>query len=200
MDKLKYIKIENEDGTLSDNIPIGADASNIDTADGKSNLKADLSSINVELNKKEIKINNLENKVNALSNGSPIAADGVEQMVDHNKIYINIQDGYWYYYNGTNWQQGNIYQSMYIGNNQIQNYMLRTKDIYAENLKFMRSILPFANQVVNAKLSGYNTSTFLLDFDYNSNDFITFIFNESDLQNLGEIRFSFNNSVIYHNK
>ena len=34
MDKIKYIKIEDENGNLSDNIPIGADASNIDTADG----------------------------------------------------------------------------------------------------------------------------------------------------------------------
>lgn len=34
MDKLKYIKIENEDGTLSENIPIGADAVNIETAGG----------------------------------------------------------------------------------------------------------------------------------------------------------------------
>lgn len=48
MDKLKYIKIEAEDGQLSDNIPIGVDASNIDTNDGKSNLEADLSSINVK--------------------------------------------------------------------------------------------------------------------------------------------------------
>lgn len=34
MDKLKYIKIENEDGSLSDAIPIGADAKNIDLAAG----------------------------------------------------------------------------------------------------------------------------------------------------------------------
>lgn len=34
MDKLKYIKIENEDGTLSDAIPIGAEAANIETAGG----------------------------------------------------------------------------------------------------------------------------------------------------------------------
>lgn len=30
MEKIKYIKIEDENGNLSDNIPIGADASNID--------------------------------------------------------------------------------------------------------------------------------------------------------------------------
>lgn len=30
MDKLKYVKIENEDGSLSDNIPLGVDAENVD--------------------------------------------------------------------------------------------------------------------------------------------------------------------------
>ena len=34
MDKIKYVKIENEDGSLSDNIPIGAEAVNIETAGG----------------------------------------------------------------------------------------------------------------------------------------------------------------------
>lgn len=41
MDKLKYIKIEHEDGTFSDYIPIGADAINIDTKNG-SNLETEL--------------------------------------------------------------------------------------------------------------------------------------------------------------
>ena len=30
MDKLKYVKIENDDGSLSENIPIGVDAKNVD--------------------------------------------------------------------------------------------------------------------------------------------------------------------------
>lgn len=47
-DRIKKIKIKQTDGTFSDYIPIGANASNIDTNDGKSNLEADLSSINVK--------------------------------------------------------------------------------------------------------------------------------------------------------
>ena len=35
MDKLKYIKIQNEDGSYSGVIPVGADAANIDLANGK---------------------------------------------------------------------------------------------------------------------------------------------------------------------
>ena len=112
MDKLKYIKIENEDGTLSDAIPIGAEAANIETAGGGSNLEVDLASINANLNAKETRINNLESKTNALSNGSPLPADGVEQMTDHNKIYVNTQDGYWYYFNNEEWIKGEIYQAV----------------------------------------------------------------------------------------
>ena len=112
MDKLKYIKIENEDGTLSDAIPIGAEAANIETAGGGSNLEVDLASINANLNAKETRINNLESKTNALSNGSPLPADGVAQMTDHNKIYVNTQDGYWYYFNNEEWIKGEIYQAV----------------------------------------------------------------------------------------
>ena len=112
MDKLKYIKIENEDGTLSDAIPIGAEAANIETAGGGSNLEVDLASINANLNAKETRINNLESKTNALSNGSPLPADGIEQMTDHNKIYVNTQDGYWYYYNNDEWIKGELYQAV----------------------------------------------------------------------------------------
>ena len=32
MDKLKYVKIENDDGTLSENIPVGVDAENVDVS------------------------------------------------------------------------------------------------------------------------------------------------------------------------
>lgn len=31
MDKLKYVKIEQEDGTLSENVPIGVEAQNVET-------------------------------------------------------------------------------------------------------------------------------------------------------------------------
>lgn len=48
MEKLKYIKIEHEDGTLSENVPIGADASNIDVSASKT-LNTKLSEIDGSL-------------------------------------------------------------------------------------------------------------------------------------------------------
>lgn len=44
MDRIKKLKIKKQDGTFSDYIPIGADAENIDTADGES--------VEIKLNKK----------------------------------------------------------------------------------------------------------------------------------------------------
>ena len=46
MDKLKYVKIEDEDGIISDSIPIGADAENIDMANGN-NLENTIGTIDV---------------------------------------------------------------------------------------------------------------------------------------------------------
>ena len=53
----------------------------------------------------------METKTNALTNGSPLAADSIERMTDTSKIYVNTTDGYWYYYNGSSWTKGDIYQS-----------------------------------------------------------------------------------------
>ena len=39
MDKLKYVKIENDDGSLSENIPIGVDAENVDVSIAGGGLK-----------------------------------------------------------------------------------------------------------------------------------------------------------------
>ena len=114
MDKLKYIQIENEDGSLSENIPIGAEAINIETAGGGSNLEVDLASINANLTQKTTQINNLENKTDALSM-APIPVSSVSDMIDTNKIYLNTTNNYWYYYNGSAWTQGGVYQAITEG-------------------------------------------------------------------------------------
>lgn len=125
MDKLKYIKIENEDGSLSDNIPLGVDAENVDTNDGSTveielnNLKNkdssqdnSINNLNNKINIQDNSINNLKNQINSLASGSPLAASSVSEMTDTTKIYVNTNDGHWYYYNGTNWADGGVYQGM----------------------------------------------------------------------------------------
>lgn len=110
MDKLKYIKIEDENGNLSEQIPIGADAINIDTSSG-SNVQSELSLLkNKDINI-DNDIKNIQNQIKSLANGSPLVADNISNMIDKTKIYVNISDGHWYYWNGAIWTDGGIYQA-----------------------------------------------------------------------------------------
>lgn len=58
-----------------------------------------------------IKTNQIETKVNQAIGIQPIPVSSTSGMTDTTKIYVNTTDGYWYYYNGTQWTQGGIYQS-----------------------------------------------------------------------------------------
>lgn len=132
MDKLKYIKIENEDGTLSDNVPIGADAENIDVSNNKS-LDIKLSeidnavnaaqttannatnSISTEIAHRVFDVSNLQSQISSLASGGPAGVYATVAALtsadpDHSKIYIVTADGHWYYYNN-GWQDGGLYQA-----------------------------------------------------------------------------------------
>lgn len=78
MDKLKYIKIKQEDGTYSEEVPVGVDASNVDMSDGRT-LPETLGLIDVdangtvkqqldELNKNKVNKNDYNNKISELKN------------------------------------------------------------------------------------------------------------------------------------
>lgn len=68
MDKIKYVKIENEDGSLSDNIPIGAEAVNIETAGGGSNLEEDLEQIQIDITNIGNSLNQARNNIIKIQN------------------------------------------------------------------------------------------------------------------------------------
>jgi len=57
------------------------------------------------------KLDALENKVDALNDLSPEVVSSTSDMTDHSKLYLNTSDGYWYYYNGTQFVQGGEYNS-----------------------------------------------------------------------------------------
>lgn len=63
--------------------------------------------------------NQLQNEINSLSNGSPLVASSTSGMTDTTKVYVNTTDGYWYYYDGSNWTQGGVYQSTGIADESI---------------------------------------------------------------------------------
>lgn len=76
------------------------------------------------------RIANIETEVSRLTSGSP---SGVYATVaaltaadpDHSKIYLVTADGNWYYYNGTTWTSGGVYQSTGIDNFSISYQKLK---------------------------------------------------------------------------
>ena len=95
-----------KDGTLTQLI------NNIFT-DLKNDYFALQTSVNSEIASMNKKIDN------SVSN-YPLVADSIDKMTDKSKIYVNTSDGNWYYYNGTNWISGGIYQAEKISPNNIQ--------------------------------------------------------------------------------
>lgn len=56
-------------------------------------------------------LNEQNNKINSIANGSPIPVNSIGNMTDTSKIYVLTSDGNWYYYNGSSWVIGGVYQS-----------------------------------------------------------------------------------------
>lgn len=134
MDKLKYIKLENPDGSYSESIPLSVDGNYIDI-NGDSLIeklaeKASLSSVEA-----------IQNKIIGLENGSPLVANSINEMTDISRTYVNTMDGNWYYYDGQNWVPGGIYQSTALDNKQITPDKLNNLNTY--NLK---NIFKYSNR------------------------------------------------------
>ena len=64
-------------------------------------------------------IEEINTKVEAVASGSPLVATSTSDMTDQDRIYVNTTDGYWYYYNGTAWTQGGIYQATALDNDNL---------------------------------------------------------------------------------
>lgn len=63
------------------------------------------------INTQNAQISVINQKVDSALNGSPIPVDSMDDMTDTDKIYVYVVDGNWYYYNGSAWVSGGVYQS-----------------------------------------------------------------------------------------
>lgn len=75
--------------------------------------------LNPYIEEQNTKIENINNKVNSISSGVPIPVDNISKMIDTTKAYLLVTDGNWYYYNGSKWVAGGVYQSTSINNNSV---------------------------------------------------------------------------------
>ena len=131
MDKLKYIKLENEDGSYSSSIPLAVDSDHVDV---NGNPLTD------ELNNKanNSSIVNLQNQINSLASGSPLVASSVSEMTDTSRIYVNSTDGHWYWYDGSSWRNGGVYQATGISAEEIQNINIKSKNIRPNSIAYFK--------------------------------------------------------------
>lgn len=102
MDKIKYVKLEQSDGSYSDSIPLAVDSDYVDVNGN---------TLTNELNNKATK-----DEVQAVASGSPAEVyTTVEALItadpNHSKIYVVTADGHWYYYKNNQWTDGGKYQA-----------------------------------------------------------------------------------------
>ena len=98
------------------------------------------------IDEQNTKIDNINNKLNSLASGSPIPVSSTTEMTNTSKVYVNTTDGNWYYYNGTSWVVGGVYQATGVAGQSI------TYDKLNNNL--------FNNSLVYAKITKpYETDT-----------------------------------------
>ena len=134
MDKLKYVKIENEDGSLSDNIPLGVDAENVDvtSAGGSQNLAdyisvndGKINSINSQIDDLQDNNTSLSNQIKSLSSGSPKGSyTTVSELKTANPdtgVYIIQEDGHIYSWikDSSKAVDLGIYQAIKLANNSV---------------------------------------------------------------------------------
>ena len=163
----------------------------------KLQIENELYEIKDDVSRKNIE--ELNSKVYSLSNGNPLTASSIDEMTDITKIYVNTTDGYWYYYNGSEWIAGGVYQSSEIPDYSIDNIKIKPKDITINNIDYYDDLLLLAIETKhNTKITGYDNTTFLPSYSENS-DFNTYIFNMSSLEKYKSVsnKYGYDNSVTY---
>lgn len=63
-------------------------------------------------------------QLSTLTSATPIVVSSASGMTDTTRIYVLSTDGHWYWYNGTNWIDGGVYQARTIENGSIVKSML----------------------------------------------------------------------------
>jgi hypothetical protein len=129
--ELKLIKVDKE---LADIVQDQGDITQLNTTDKSSivnaikevksqaNSKAD----QVSLNTTNTNVSTLQSQVAGLSNGAPVPVTLASQMTDpaKNYNYMGSETGYTaghlYYWNGSAWADGGVYQAMAIAPNSVQ--------------------------------------------------------------------------------
>ena len=126
-------------------------------------LLNDLDATKAELSSR---IKDIENeKADKSMIGSPHVAKTYSEMTDTSKIYVytgsgeGYINGNWYYYNGTSWESGGVYNSQAIGDFSINSNTVNS--IMINKVVTTKFGLIRGSQSRISKLLGYDTSAFV---------------------------------------
>ena len=190
--KIKEIKIINQDESTAI-ADIGADAQNVDY--NNTTVKDELDKLNVTNNSLINKQTNLQSQVSSLASGSTAGVYATVAALtsadpDHSKIYVVTANGNWYYYNGTTWVSGGIYQSTGIAEKSIQTGYF--SDLIREKTLIMENAL---ERLQYTKQDGYYSANTQTIAYHEHNQFIAYDVNVSAGQKLNLKTFLSNNTI-----
>lgn len=130
-------KNDEQDTEISNEVTARTNADN--------NLRDSLEAqLNTEINNRINADSNLQSQISGLASGSPLVATSTSQMTDTTKIYVNTTDGNWYYYNGSSWVSGGVYQASVNS--------LAVENTTAISRLLFDGILPCMNYIDNANV------------------------------------------------
>lgn len=112
------------------------------------NVEDEIQTMNTGINNK---LDAMDAKVNTLTSISPIAVGSVSDMTDHSKLYLLTTDGYWYYWDGSAWAAGGVYNSTPNAMFSIIGSMIASGTITQDKLNERISILSKATAVYPGK-------------------------------------------------
>lgn len=119
----------------------------------------------------------MQNQISSLASGSPLVAESLDDMTDTTKTYVLTSNGEWYYYNGTQWVSGGVYQTSEnsdIVNNIVKNIdNMREFEIGFNQIDTSKSVVGMVQSdgeiLTNDAYANYLTSDFieLTETNYN---------------------------------
>lgn len=104
----------------------------------------------------------LDTKINSQASGSPkgtyttVTALSIAFPTGNSNIYVVTDDGKWYYWNGSTWTAGGIYQATGTSDSIIKNKTFANIDARFEEIE-SDSFLPITNLLINGDFSGGST-------------------------------------------
>ena len=102
------------------------------------------------------KIKQNESMIKGVTSGAPIIVSSVNDMTDVDRTYVLSTDGYWYYYDGTNWTTGGIYGAVTTDTTLTQSGIPADSSIVGSNITSIKSDISELDAItkIEVKTSG----------------------------------------------